>query len=540
MRSAISGTSPGRVGDEDMNRLERAVKIFGGVAAVYGAFLLGGALSRHWSAIDVGAERETYRHYDLIELRARTRDLALMRAWKKTPPFAIVTRDGLLVTTVAGIRAVPLVWDARAAAFVGRWPCPWNAPDGEYRPAIFGQGPLQDRLRVRPFRIARRKTAAIGDRLAVLTWESVRPLDQLQVRAPDGTIKDWKGLLDWVQYVGADAFWMLGGQTPGQEAGEVWVRQNLDKIPEVAQECRRRGIRFGVYAMAYLTTSSTRRVSGYRYALELENGVLKATRAISIADPRRAQDVAAFLKKLRDIPGVDFLGLDYIRNALGGYELIDDFVREMPGVHPPREWAGLSLREKAIWFARKKIPRRDMEFVDAWQWWRAHKVAGIIQRIKAELGEQKPLWAFTLTWEKGWQHGQDPVMFCDAGIDADALMLYEATSAQFESIVRDWSAYVRRADAPLVVGDIVDWPLHQKGDRGAGELYDRLTRAVDRIHSDGPPAGLFIHDLERALHGRLGPHSTRQWMDEARRAIRYFKSRPPLQVPKIGAARRNG
>ena len=32
---------------------------------------------------------------------------------------------------------------------------------------------------------------------------------------------DWRGLLDWAKYVGADAFWMLGGQTPGLGKDEI-------------------------------------------------------------------------------------------------------------------------------------------------------------------------------------------------------------------------------------------------------------------------------------------------------------------------------
>ena len=84
-----------------------------------------------------------------------------------------------------------------------------------------------------------------------------------------------------------------------------------------------------------------------------------------------------------------------------------------------RALARLSKDERIVWLARKKIMRRDRGFIDAWQWWRAHRVAGIVRRIKAEIGDQKKLWAFTLTWDRGWHHGQDAVMMNDAGVDAD-------------------------------------------------------------------------------------------------------------------------
>jgi hypothetical protein len=83
---------------------------------------------------------------------------------------------------------------------------------------------------------------------------------------------------------------------------------------------------------------------------------------------------------------VDWVGLDYIRNAAGGYELVDDFVAEMPGVSVPQEWRRLTRDERMTWLARKKIMRRDMAFVEAWEWWRARRVALIAREIKARLG----------------------------------------------------------------------------------------------------------------------------------------------------------
>src|SRR5256885_1887801 len=87
----------------------------------------------------------------------------------------------------------------------------------------------------------------------VRAWyrNSVRQVTQ--VPAPDGKMTDWRGLLDWAQCIGADAFWMLGGQTPGPGDGQVWVSVNFDMIPKVAAEARRRGLKFGVYAECYLT-----------------------------------------------------------------------------------------------------------------------------------------------------------------------------------------------------------------------------------------------------------------------------------------------
>lgn len=477
--------------------------------------------------------KRRYFHYELVDVELSARDPALRESWRQTPPRVVVTRGGAPVETVAGVVDLPLAFDADRRAWVGRWPVPWNAPAGRYDLRLVGGERLAGRLQAGSFTIVRRKPAPLPPGLSIVTYESIKPLRELKVRAPDGTMKDWRGLLDWVQYVGADAFWMLGGQTPGKQPGEVWVSDNLDMIPEVARECHRRGLKFGVYAQCYLTMSKTERLPRYEYALDAADGHTFVTRAVSLDDDRRVQDISALLERLRDIPDVDYLGLDYIRNALGGYELAQEFFSEMPGVEPPPEWSRLTVEQQRVWFARKKVMRRDLRFIDAWQWWRAHKVGGIVRRIKDAVGDKKPLWAFTLTWDKGWHHGQDPVMMNDAGVDADALMLYEADREQFEAILRQFHSYIHEGDAQLVVGDVVDWPLHQRDPAGPAEFYRRLVEGIDGIYADGPARGVFFHDLGRALWGRTGRWGARGWLDAARRAAVHMRA---VSAPRLAGA----
>ncbi len=510
-----------------MARQQHPVRLLLLVLLAY-ALLIGGWWFFHKRRRQVllDTTRTAYYHYDFIEPRLRARDPELRRRWTQRPPRVLVSRNGAPLTTIAGIREVELRWDEGRVAFVGRWPCPWNAPDGRYELSLVGaDGELRDRLIVSGFEIRRRRPRPLPQRFVAVNWESVRPLDTLRVTAPDGAQKDWRGLLDWVRYAEADAFWVLLGQSPGGKPGEVWVSDNFPFIEDLAKECRARGIALGLYVMNYLTMSKTR-LPRYEYALTVEDGKVVPTRAISLRDPRRPKDVADLLKRFQRLEGVEYVGLDYIRNALGGAELAEDFYAEMPGVRPPADWGSLSRQERMVYFERKKIMRRDPQFIDAWQWWRARRVALIVKEIRERLGPEKPLWAFTLTWDKGWHHGQDPVMMNDAGVDADALMLYEADAEQFEVLLRDWSRYVRRSDVQLVVGDVVDWPLHQRSPMGPREFYNRTVAAAGRIYADGPARGIFVHDLSRALWGRLGPYSTRQWMDEAKNAARHFRSLP--------------
>ncbi len=501
----------------------RGLVLLEAVALLYVAvFALWSVRVRH-RELKLAASKLEHLHYDIVELSLVCGDPALDESFSAVAPRFVVMRGSETLTTIAGIREM----SARRVApglWTARWPVPWNAPPGDYRPALLGRPDLAERLTVSPFKIARRKPKPMPKGFVVATLESVAPLASMQVKGPDGNMTDWRGLLDWAKYIGADAFFMLGGQTPGIGKDVIWVDANLKMIAKVAAECRKRGLQFGVYAMFSLTMSKEV-LSGYEYGLEIKDGKPVVTRAISIRDRKRVSDVAAFLKPFADDPNVDWVGLDYIRNALGGYELVDDFVVEMPGVFVPPEWRKLTRDERMIWLARKKIMRRDLEFVEAWEWWRARRVALIVREIKARLNG-KPLWVFTLTWEKGWHHGQDPVMMNDAGADIDALMFYEADKPQYAAMMKSWNEYVKINDVQLLPGDIFDWGLHQKDEVGPAEFGRRLKAAVSGVYGDAPARGVFFHDMARLIWGRLGPWGTRGWADEALKISRFVKSQP--------------
>lgn len=479
--------------------------------------------------VRLAAAKADHLHYDIVELTLTSGDRALDESFAAAPPRFVVMRGTEAVTTIAGIREMTAVRLA-PGRWTARWPVPWNAPSGAYRPVLVGRPDLDARVQISPFTISRRRPKPMPRGFVVATLESASPLATMKVRGPDGKLADWRGLLDWAEYIGADAFWMLGGQTPGSDPGEVWLKTNLAMIPKVAAECKRRGLQFGVYAMFSLTMSKTL-LKDYEYGVEIKDSAPVLTRAISIRDNKRLSDVAAFLKPFADDPNVDWVGLDYIRNALGGYELVDDFVAEMPGVAVPPEWRRLSRDERMVWLARKKIMRRDLGFVEAWEWWRARRVALITREIKARLGG-KSLWAFTLTWEKGWHHGQDPVMMSDAGADIVALMFYEADRSQYAAMMKTWNGYVRSGDAQVLPGDIFDWPLHQKDPAGPAEFSRRLKAAVSGVYGDAPARGVFYHDLARLTSGRLGPWGTRGWADEARKISDFVKSQPEAEKNK--------
>ncbi len=510
-------------------RIRRGSWLFLTVAVLYGAVF---GLSTWYSSgrtVRLAGDRAEYLHYDIVDLTLRARDRKLDADFSDKPPQIVVKRGGEVLTTIAGIREMTAVRVSRGV-WTARWPVPWNAPPGEYTPTLLNRPELAERLKVSTFRISRRKPLPMPKGFVVATLESVTPLSSMRVKGPNGQMTDWRGLLDWTQALGADAFWMLGGQSPGLKPGEVWNQTNLKLIPQVAAECHKRGLKFGVYAMFSLTMSKEK-LSGYEYGMEIQDGQPVLTRAISIRDRKRLDDTVAFLKPFAADPNVDHVGVDYIRNALGGYELVGDFVADMPGLILPPEWKKLSKPERMTWLARKKIMRRDMHFVEAWEWWRARRVALIVKELKERLSG-KPMWAFTLTWEKGWHHGQDPVMMNDAGIDIDALMFYEADKEQYAEMMKSWNRYISRGDVQVLPGNILDWGLHQKDSAGPEEFGRRMRVAVNGVYGDGPAGGVFYHDLARLLWGRLGSWGTSGWADEARAISRYVKNIPDSEKKK--------
>lgn len=505
------------------------------VAAVYLAyFTFLNLYLRHARSIVLTTPKGSYLHHEIIPVHLKTRNPFLIRLWKKDPPRLAVQKDGEVVTTVGGLDTFAFRYDADHGLWVARWPCPWNAPTGAYLPTLALPVPQRKHLKAQPFQISRRKPKKISDKMTVLTFENIYPLATLKVPTPQGEVRDWRGLVDWAQFLGVDAFWILAGLTPGlsKKGGgeEVWVSYNFPLLAALGQECHRRGIRFGVWAVAYATQPGSRKLPRYEYALEYENGNFKPTRSISLRDPQRPRDLAQLLQKLEAIPEVDMVGLDYIRNVFGGYELADDFARQMPGVRLPPDWWSLAAEQRMRSFALEKIGRQDRRLIDQWQWWRAHRAAQIVAQIRSELKTRKPLWVFTLSWEKGWHHGQDPVMMNDAGADLDAVMLYEANQIQFETLLKDWHRYLKSSHVQVLAGNVLDWPLHQKSANPPAPtlFYDRLMQGYRKLYSDRPAKGIFIHDLSRALWGRRGPYSTAQWMEAAQTAVQHVKTGEPL------------
>jgi len=467
-------------------------------------------------------EKKEFFRYEFVKIFAEIKGYKnIVDKKTNTLPLKIfVTYNNKPIQTIGRKKIFKFKHDNKNKKWFVNFPCPWNPPLGKYKIIPILDQNLRDKkipIFVEDFIIKGRPLPEMPSGFGVLTLEGISPLRSLKVRGPGGEIKGWQGLIDWTEFIGADAFWCLGGSTTYYKKklsdDFPFVDCNFDLFCEVAKECHKRGLKFGVYTFGYMTFGDESTRPNYKYAWTYEDGELKETRAISLSDEKRVDDLIKFYKRLNQIPEIDFYGIDYIRNALGGYELVDDFVQDME-VEVPSDWNKFSKEDRIIWLAKKKIARKDKVLIDQWQWWRAHKVSHIIRRIKEKAEIKKPFWAFTLSWEKGWQHGQDPVMFADAGVDINPVMMYECNREQFDELIKEWNRYLRKGQSNLMIGDVVDWPLHQwtTDPPGPKEFYDRKIISVKKMFNNGFVEGVFVHDIGRALWGRLGPYTIYEWL----------------------------
>jgi hypothetical protein len=466
-------------------------------------------------AASLKPQQKKYRHFDLAGFNFDSRDKTLERM----NLLVFVEKNNKPIDTVGGKKGALLKYNPRLRIYEAAWPVPWNAPEGIYTAKLtIPREKSKPKILTATFEIERVAPPAIKPGMGVLTLESSAILDTAKVKSPVGSIGNWENIFAWADYMAADTIWYLAGQTASWGAridpNSPWIQSNINFVPKFAKAAHSRDLKFGAWVACFLTFGDTINKANYQFAYNYDRtvGTCVLTRSISIGDQKRRDDIIKLLKRLAAIPGVDYIGLDYIRNAIGGYEMVDQFIIDMnPDL--PDNWSKLDKMGRMCWLGNEIQSRKKMKLVDQWNWWRAHYIAKVVKEIITRVNTAKPLWCFTLSWEKGWQHGQDPIMMNAAGASIDALMLYECDRGQFNDLIKDWSRYVGKNQVNIFGGDVVDWNLHQftVNPPGPQEFYDRMIMANRKISGDGRIKGMFWHDLARGLWGRLGPYSINEW-----------------------------
>ncbi len=468
---------------------------------------------------NLSTDRLSYLHYNIVKFKLR-----LPKKYQEDADKIKVKifKDGRTIKGITGESAVKMNLTDNGKFFEGDFPVPFSAEDGHYIAKAY-----KDARQLgwdSSFLISsRRPQPNLKGPLKVLTMESTKRLDKLRIKTPSGETKGYEGIFNWLDYIGGNTLWYMGGQTASYRKDYLskdmpWVRSNLESIKEFSKRASARKIKFGAWVscfMAFGKSSLKPDWYSYSYQYDRHKEKLIQTDGISITDPRRINDIIKLVKRFNEEENIDYIGLDYIRPAGGGLELVEDFIKAM-NVDVPEGWENYVREEKMTWLGKivTRPKNRDIPIINKWNWWRAHRISKIISYIRDEVKLKKPLWVFILSWELGHQHGQDPVMFQDAGADLIAVMMYQADAVQFNYTINEWKKYTRGRNLNIVPGNQFDWPLHQYSvlPSGPEEFQRRLVKSVDYLNPTGNLKGLFIHDFSRAIRGRKGPYSTQEWL----------------------------
>ncbi len=322
-----------------------------------------------------------------------------------------------------------------------------------------------------------------------------------------------------MDYLKMDTFLILGGQTTGfKKDGMVgnWNKTPIDNTV-ILKYLKEKGKKTGVYIMVYLVLGLDRLgIKDYKPTLIFVNSnIKKSDKFVSPLSERRKTDIIELVKYFGKKDYVDFIALDFVRfGDFGGYEIFGKMKEEITDFMGRDDFIFKDLRSFYL------SSRKNRDLYKVFSWYLCRTVSLVVHDIVFEMrkeGINKPLFAFSLGWNAGREHGQDPFMFKDAGVDYSLYMLYEISDKGMFEMMRDyWLKNVYNDEVNILFGNIIDHHLN-RDDQGTSldEFKRRLLTSVDEF-SYFPPKGYFFHDLYRLISGRLGNFSTDDWLKKLR------------------------
>jgi len=442
-----------------------------------------------------------------------------------------ILRKNRLIKTVGGLDEVKMKYIPSLDRWIINWPIPWNPDLGEYSAVINLRLGGKRYAATTGFTITGRKPKQMDEAFSVM---NIEPGDSIIQRVPGvggRSVRIWENYVLWARFMGASALWHCVGQSQLwnrlDERVFPWDQTALNQVTNLGKECHKYEMKYGTWITSYLVLGNRHDLSPYKQTIGYDRHTdsLRKLIYISIYDRKRQDDIVELLKKMQSNPHVDHLGLDYMRTDFGGYEYADRFVKDMPIEEAPEDWVEMTEEDKMLWLARVLEVDKNKKIEEMWQWWRAHMMSIVISEIVQRAGINKPLWLFSLTWKQGKEHGQDPLMFIDAGVDMNAAMFYSIDKKTYPFMAEDWRNYLKQDNTNLLAGQCVDWNLLGRTTvpPGPEEHFLRQKIAVDRFLPVNPSLGLFWHDLTRAFKGTRGPYSALEWAVTGGASFTYLR-----------------
>ncbi len=460
--------------------------------------------------LQIALDKEGYYRFELIKINLIAEDHINIDDLK-----VYMKRGDYLIPNVGGYHDVffryldGIIYTSYAMGY--------NPPSGDYEIVIKSTSHPEWKGISQPFKILRRTHIALDKGFSVVNWEYGVNIKKFKFTGPDHSQGGVEKLAEWLDYMGVDAFWMLAGQTTG------WDQKVSPEIPWgsdipfknmklMAPAMKKHNIKNGAYLMSFFTPANGKIAAGYINSLGYANGSLHDSLHISLMDKRRIQHIITRMEHFEKDPNIDFVGLDFIRTGRAdGYEMGPVVIKDM-NIRTPKNYEKFNIEDKVKWFARNVENQKNQTMIKKWRWWRAHKVASIVNQVIIESKLTKPLWVFTLGWEHGAQHGQDPYMFFDAGAFIDAVMLYEANRIQFRNMMVQWPNYMTFNQNNLMMGNASDLKFLDGELNNYGLEYLRRTKtAYKALYRKGLAKGIFIHDLSRALWSKRRYYDISEW-----------------------------
>jgi hypothetical protein len=458
----------------------------------------------------VGLSKHEIYHYDILtvhfyNINKLDADSLYMRVYK----------NGKVHLSLGMVYDIPFIRDQESDNTLKAVYLPdWNERAGYYEIKLFYRDVQLETDSKIIFSLKRRNLPEIKKGISIVDLETNSSIKTRKFTGPSGLKTDYSAIINWAKFMKADALWILAGETTSfkkrdkeESPWDPGPLENLDLLKKLADG---EELDIGAYVMSFYVPGKLgvpeRYESGLGY--NSEKDYLYRSRHISLGSEKRISDIIELVKSFQNEPGIKYIGLDFIRTGRAdGYELAPLVIDET-NIETPVDWYKYGTEDKIKWFANKIEVEKDPVIIEKWRWWRASKVALITKRIIKEAHVTKPVWVFTLAWNHGKEHGQDPVMFFDAGVSIDAVMLYEANSQQFSRLLKQWKNYISEGEGNIIIGNCIDYNLLDSDIfNPPQELYRRNITGYKNIIKGGIADGIFVHDLARAFWGRRGGFS---------------------------------
>jgi 23S rRNA (uracil1939-C5)-methyltransferase len=455
-----------------------------------------------------------------------------------------IYNNGEPVTTVGGKEKWILKKDEYERRLYGNWPIPYNPKPGTYVAELTVTSPEWKGSKVlhSAFTIPPLKPSGLYPGYATLTMEGGKQLINGAIPAIDGSDSmNAANAIQWARYMGANCYCFLAGQT------SIWDHFNSREFPfsqgdmdlahKYGRAAHEAGMKFAAYITTFKVVGDAWNQAPYQFSMgyDKDTDQVVQTRFISLNDPKRRQDVIDILKKFNDDDSIDIIGMDYVRTGFAGYEFVDEFMKDM-NVPAPSGYGSMTKEDRIRWLAKTVEMDKNREVTSQFEWWRAHKVSLALKSILDDAKLTKPVFTFTLGWQQGHQHGQDPAMFVDAGVNYNHIMLYEGDRETLKSMNEHWPNYLTRGNGMYAMGEMVDFNWVQKSldPPAPEELYNREVDTFQKWFSVNARVGMFWHDLYRMVYGMRGPYSDMEWLIAGGKAFTAMKNAEGVLLLKVG------